>query len=221
LRAAQGYVFTKQSDSPGKRQLWRPEPILLPRLRIQLAEFPYLRCPWPRAAHPGDLLRFGTGVCARARGFTGGQAWRTARPPRGARCLVRQASAGEPLCGGRGPPAPALRPAAHGALPRATRRGDVRPLACRLRATAPLGPGSPSAERPGGRTRLPALGGRARVCYCHQDLRRGGLHACARTRFCGARAPSYYAVRAGRRGGAEHRPFSGRAGSAGTLQHAS
>lgn len=222
MRAAQGYVFTKQSDSPWKRQLRRPEPILVPRLRIQLAEFPNLRGPWPWGARPGALVRIGTGVCVRARGFTGGESWRAATPPpRGAGCLVLQESAGGPLCGGGGPPAPALRPAAHGALPHGTRRGNVCPLACRLRASASLGPGSPSAERPGGRTRLPALGARARVCYCHQDLRRGCLHACARMRFCGAGAPSYHAVRARGRGCAEHRPFSGRACSAGTLQHGS
>lgn len=203
MRAAQGYVFTKQSDSPWKRQLRRPEPILIPRLRIQLAEFPYLRCPWPWAARPGDLLRIGTGVCVCARCFTGGQSWCTATPPpHGVCCFVLQVSAGAPLCGGGGPPAPALRPPAHGALPRATRRGNACPPACRLRAIAPLGPGSPSAERPGGRTRLPALGALARVCYCHQDLHRGRLHACARTRFCGACAPSYHAVRARGRGGA-------------------
>lgn len=122
---------------------------------------------------------------------------RRRRRRRGAHCLVLQLSAEGPLRGGRGAPAPALRPRGHSALPPTTRRGNERPLACRLRATAPLGPGSPSAERPGGRTRLPALGGRARVCYCHQDLHCRCLHARARARFCGACAPSYYAAACG------------------------
>jgi len=40
LHAPQGYVFTKQSDSPDHKLC---EPILLPKLQIKFAEFPYAR----------------------------------------------------------------------------------------------------------------------------------------------------------------------------------
>lgn len=141
----------------------------------------------------------GTGVWVCARRFTGGQSWRAATPPpRGAGCLVLQGSAGGPHCGGGGPPAPALRPAAHGALPRGTRRGKQSPLACRLRASASLGPAhlprSGLAEEP-----VSGPSGLAPECATATKISGAGAstHAHARASAAPARPPTTLRVRGG------------------------
>ena len=51
--------FTKKRElSPGLPPAQPLEPILIPKLRIRLADFPYLHCSnMPEAVHLGDLLR--------------------------------------------------------------------------------------------------------------------------------------------------------------------
>jgi len=55
-----GYVFIKQSDSPSKPSSSTLEPMILPRLLIHLADFPYEPCLTCRATNPRALMRFGT-----------------------------------------------------------------------------------------------------------------------------------------------------------------
>lgn len=58
--SARGCVFIKQSDSPCKPSSSALEPMILPRLLIHFADFPYRPSPSCRASHPRALMRFGT-----------------------------------------------------------------------------------------------------------------------------------------------------------------
>jgi len=55
-----GYVFIKQSDSPCKPSSSTLEPMILPKLLIYFADFPYRPSPPCWALHPRALMRFGT-----------------------------------------------------------------------------------------------------------------------------------------------------------------
>lgn len=60
IACARCCVFIKQSDSPCKPSSCAQEPMILPKLLIQFADFPYRRCLACRAVHPRALMRFGT-----------------------------------------------------------------------------------------------------------------------------------------------------------------
>lgn len=60
LAYTRGYVFIKQSDSPCKPSSSMLEPMILPKLLIHFADFPYRPSPPCRALHPRALMRFGT-----------------------------------------------------------------------------------------------------------------------------------------------------------------
>jgi len=60
IASAQCCVFIKQSDSPCKPSSSTLEPMILPRLLIHFADFPYRPSPPCRAANPRALMRFGT-----------------------------------------------------------------------------------------------------------------------------------------------------------------
>lgn len=117
-------------------------------------------------------------------------------PPRGAGCVVQQVSAGGPVCGGGGPPAPALHPPAHGALPRGTRRRDEGLLACRLRVSASLGPAHlprrDLAEEPVSRPSglAPECATTTKICAAGAST-----HAHARASAAPARPPTTLCVR--------------------------
>lgn len=67
-RPSRSYVFVKQSDSPCAHQFQSLEPILVPKLRIQFAEFPYARCSVARGCAPwSPAAVFGTGAARPAR----------------------------------------------------------------------------------------------------------------------------------------------------------
>lgn len=119
-------------------------------------------------------------------------------PAAAAACFAPQRSAGRARPGKDGS-RQRLR-AGPGAPRRRTRaRRRTRPLLpCRSRVAAPLGPGSPSPDRPRRGTRLlpGPRGSRPSRCYSHQDLHRRRLRARPRARFAGPCAPPYYAPRA-------------------------
>jgi len=97
------------------------EPILLPRLRIHFAEFPYLRCIyWPEASNLGDLLRFWYGrVYACPALHWGSSLLRRAHAqPHRTPCFVSQRSTASRPGGSRGLPAAVLHPPGHTASPR-------------------------------------------------------------------------------------------------------
>ncbi|XP_051818504.1 LOW QUALITY PROTEIN: collagen alpha-1(I) chain-like [Antechinus flavipes] len=166
------------------------EPILIPKLRIRLADFPYLHCSnMPEAVHLGDLLRIWVRPGARFTpsppDFQGpARAHRT--PPEPRRFPRRgPLSRGEPIPG---------RPALHkekrtlpGAPAGFSGIGRVTALDASRRPSPPLRirgsePDSLSIGR----------GSRLNICYYHQDLHPRRLHPGPRPRLPGPpRRPSY------------------------------
>jgi len=164
LRPSQCYVLIRQSDSPCPHQFQVPrtrrglEPILVPKLRIHFADFPYLHCsiargcaPWGPAAVMGTTRRTGR-VSGFSRGVGGAPDGSAAL--RGARCLAGQAdSAGarpltqkRKLCPEPPRPSPAT---ARRRCPRAARRNVSRLPFRRARARVQQLSGGLGSAHPG------------------------------------------------------------------------
>lgn len=173
------------------------EPILLPKLRIQFAEFPYPRCPAARGCSPRRPVAVSVRACPKVYSLS---PW-----PSLVACVKRpSASPASPRNSPQisnmhreGVSVQQPRPTPHTLRRRInTRHRNLHRLPCRALVTAHLGPGSPTADHQSCGTRLltgPRISLPSRR-YSHQDQHCPRLHTCLRTCFKAAGTPPYHTV---------------------------